>query len=246
MTRTAWFDAPLPRVIAHRGLATRAAQNGMAAFRVALEAGATHLETDARATSDGHAVLAHDAELLGMGPVSALPLTALREQHPDVVTLQAALEEFPHACFNLDVKSVDAVFPVVQALRGSEHRVLLASFSDRRRLAATRGLERPVATSASGRGVVQLLVGLRLRQSFLVRRALTGIDAMQLPDRALRSPALARAVVAACHAHGVEVHVWTVNDPQRMQELIALGADGIITDRCDLAVAALRHDPGPV
>ncbi len=244
MTRTAWFDAPLPRVIAHRGLATQAAQNGLAAFRAALDAGATHLETDARATCDGHAVLAHDPELPGTGPVASLTLTALRAQHPDVVTLQAALEEFPRARFNLDVKSADAVLPVVETLRGSEDRVLLASFSDRRRLASTRGVDRSVATSASGRGVVQLLAGLRLRQPFLVRRALAGIDAVQLPDRALRSPALVRAVVVACHAQGVEVHVWTVNEPRRMRELVALGADGIITDRCDLAAEALLSDPG--
>lgn len=242
MTRTAWFDGPLPRIIAHRGLATDAPQNGPAAFRAALEAGATHLETDARATSDGHAVLVHDPATKDTGKVARLSLVELTERHPDIVTLGAALEAFPQACFNLDVKSADAVRPVAQALRDAEGRVLVASFSHRRRLATAGALDRPVATSASGRGVVQLLSGVRLRQPRLVRRALSGVDAVQLPDRLMRSATAASALVEACHELGVEVHVWTVNDPERMRVLVRLGADGIITDRCDLAAEALRSD----
>jgi glycerophosphoryl diester phosphodiesterase len=38
------------------------------------------------------------------------------------------------------------------------------------------------------------------------------------------------ASVAAAHGLGVEVHVWTINEVDQMKELLALGADGIITD----------------
>jgi glycerophosphoryl diester phosphodiesterase len=34
--------------------------------------------------------------------------------------------------------------------------------------------------------------------------------------------------------------VWTVNDPRIMQRLVALGVDGIVTDRPDLAVGAIK------
>jgi glycerophosphoryl diester phosphodiesterase len=43
------------------------------------------------------------------------------------------------------------------------------------------------------------------------------------------------------HASGVEVHVWTVNDPARMRELLLLGVDGIVTDRADLALQVVRE-----
>ena len=46
-------------------------------------------------------------------------------------------------------------------------------------------------------------------------------------------------MIRRLHAAGVEIHVWTVNDPTRMAELLDLGIDGIVTDRADLALAVV-------
>ena len=46
-------------------------------------------------------------------------------------------------------------------------------------------------------------------------------------------------LISAAHRHGVEVHVWTVNDPDEMRRLVALGVDGIVTDRADVALEVL-------
>ncbi len=73
-----------------------------------------------------------------------------------------------------------------------------------------------------------------------VRRALAGLDALQIPERQGRIRVLTPRLVAAAHANGVEVHVWTVNDADRMRELTAMGVDGVVTDRTDLALATLR------
>ena len=62
---------------------------------------------------------------------------------------------------------------------------------------------------------------------------------MQIPERHGALRVLSPRLIDAAHRHGVEVHVWTVNDPERMTELVQAGVDGIITDRADVALAAL-------
>ena len=64
---------------------------------------------------------------------------------------------------------------------------------------------------------------------------------MQVPEKAAGIAATHPAVIRAFHAAGVEVHVWTINDPGRMRELLALGVDGIITDRADVALAVVAE-----
>ena len=46
--------------------------------------------------------------------------------------------------------------------------------------------------------------------------------------------------IAAVRAAGLEIHYWTINEPEEMKRLIGLGAQGIVTDRTDLAVKTLR------
>jgi glycerophosphoryl diester phosphodiesterase len=46
-------------------------------------------------------------------------------------------------------------------------------------------------------------------------------------------------LITAAHDRGLQVHVWTVNHPDEMAELLDLGVDGIITDRPDLLKAVL-------
>ena len=240
MSRTAWFDPPLPRILAHRGLALEAPQNSVEAFRAALTAGATHLETDVRASADGVAVLVHDAELTDGTPVDRLPLAALRRRLPSVATLDEALAALPAGRFNIDVKAGAAVAPTVAALRRADAtaRVLLTSFSLLRRRAAVRRL-RGIATSGSAAEVLAALLAARLGQGAL-RRALAGLDALQVPPYAAGIDLGAPPFLGAAHAAAVEVHIWVIDEPARMRSLVAAGVDGIVTDRSDLAAAALR------
>jgi glycerophosphoryl diester phosphodiesterase len=45
--------------------------------------------------------------------------------------------------------------------------------------------------------------------------------------------------VAWCHARSLRVNAWTVNEPAEMRRLVALGVDGIITDRPDVLAGVL-------
>lgn len=59
-----------------------------------------------------------------------------------------------------------------------------------------------------------------------------GFDALNL-----RRNFVDEAAVTTVHDLGLELNVWTVNDPARMEELVALGVDSIITDEPDLYAA---------
>ena len=45
--------------------------------------------------------------------------------------------------------------------------------------------------------------------------------------------------VRRAHDAGLAVNVWTINDPERMSELLAMGVDGLITDVPDVARAVI-------
>ncbi|HYD58016.1 MAG TPA: glycerophosphodiester phosphodiesterase, partial [Burkholderiales bacterium] len=51
---------------------------------------------------------------------------------------------------------------------------------------------------------------------------------------------LTPAALQEAHALGLKVLVWTVNDPAVMERMLALGIDGLITDRPDLAIPLLK------
>lgn len=242
MVRTAYFAGPLPRILAHRGLTAAAPENSLFAFRDALRLPGIVLETDARATADGVAVLVHDAHPAGWAaPVSRTVLADVMDDHPGVTTLTAALTSFPDARFNIDVKDRRAALPVAAAIRSAaaEQRVLITSFRDSRRRATLRRLP-PVATSASGERIALALAGLRLRSRRILRAALSGMDAVQIPERLAGQDLTETAVIDLLHSAGVEVHFWVVNDAGRMRELVRRGADGIVTDVPDLALTVLR------
>lgn len=239
-----FFAPPLPRIFAHRGLAIGAPENTLLAFRKALDAGATHIETDVHATRDGVAVISHDPDLARLVGRSArieqFTMAELRRirlgDDQSFVSLHDALDGFPDVLFNVDVKSARAVLPTTQAIMQTRavDRVLITSFSRGRRRATVDRLP-GVASSASSDQVLRVVAAARLGLTWLVRRLTRDFDALQIPERYRIFRLVTPRVVRAMHACGVEVHVWTVNDPVDMSRLLKMGVDGLITDRCDLA-----------
>ncbi|CAN5255112.1 hypothetical protein BH09ACT1_BH09ACT1_25780 [soil metagenome] len=98
-----------------------------------------------------------------------------------------------------------------------------------------------VATSASAGLVFLALVGAKLGIRPLVRFALRSVDAVQVPERALRLRITTPRMVHAFHQAGVEVHVWTINDAADVRRLVALGVDGVVTDRTDIAARVVSE-----
>ena len=244
-----FFAGPLPRILAHRGLATDAPENTLLAFLSALAIGVTHLETDVHASADGVAVLSHDPDLARTagiaGRIDELDFDELNRVdlgHAQTLpSLEEALNAFPEARFNLDLKSDAAVGPAVAAILRTHavHRVLVTSFDNRRRLRAVQALP-GVATSASAVPFAGALLAVKLGLVPLARRVLRDVQAVQVPERLRGVRVISPRTVRLLKAAGVELHVWTINEPAHMRRLLDLGVDGLVTDRADLAREVVR------
>jgi glycerophosphoryl diester phosphodiesterase len=115
---------------------------------------------------------------------------------------------------------------------------LVTSFSDRRRRAVLKLLNRPVASSAGVVSVAlftvlgRVLPGPVFRK--VMRRVLHDVQALQVPARRGAIKVVTPGFVRRAHALGLMVHVWTINEPAEMRRLLQLGVDGLVTDRADL------------
>jgi glycerophosphoryl diester phosphodiesterase len=127
--------------------------------------------------------------------------------------------------------------PTVAAIRrtATGSRVLLTSFSDARRRRAGQ-LVVDAVSSAGRAGVIRALLAAPFGRGTLTR-AVCGASALQVPERVGPVRIVTRSFVGRAHRAGLEVHVWTVNDPADMTRLLDLGVDGLVTDRADLALA---------
>ncbi|GAA1693808.1 glycerophosphodiester phosphodiesterase [Microbacterium sediminicola] len=249
MTHPYFQDAPSPRILAHRGLSVgqEILENSYAAVAAARDAGALYVESDCHLTVDGEVVLFHDSDLRrvtgdprAVAEVTAAELARLMAGRGELITLRDALRDFPRTRFNLDVKAPAAAVPVGTLVAPHAERVLLTSFSDARRhaaLAAAHKAGGSPATSGGRETIVKLLAGIAVRSDRLVRSALAGIDALQLPERRGAVRIVTPRLLHVARMLSVEVHVWTVNDAAEMRRLVALGVAGIVTDRADLALA---------
>ncbi len=250
------------RVIAfaHRGGAyhpeIEGLENTLVAFEHAVDLGYRYLETDVHLTADRVLLAFHDRVLDrvtdSVGEVAHLTLEQVRRARVGgreaVPTLVELLDAFPDARFNIDLKSegaVDALAALI-AERGDWDRVLVGSFSAARLRRFRRITHGRVPTSAHpleaaafallpGR-VADRLTGGRVA-AVLVPHGRT----LRLAGRRTTVPVVTSGFVRRAHAAGKHVHVWTIDDPEEMRELLATGVDGLFTDRTDLLREVLEE-----
>ncbi|MET9846214.1 glycerophosphodiester phosphodiesterase [Streptomyces ossamyceticus] len=234
-----YLDHPGPIAFAHRGGAADGLENTTAQFRRAVESGYRYIETDVHATLDGKLVAFHDATLDrvtdGSGRIADLPWKEVGHARvagvEPVPLFEELLETFPDVRWNVDVKAESALHPLLNLIARTDtwDRVCVGSFSEPRVARAQRLAGPRLATSYGTGGVL----GLRLRSWGIPAPLRRSAIAAQVPESQSGVPVVDHRFVRAAHARGLQVHVWTVNEPQRMHRLLDLGVDGIMTDHID-------------
>jgi len=258
-----YLDGPRPRLFAHRGGSGVAPENTLEAFSLGLAAGAERFELDVHATADGEVVVLHDPTVDrttdGTGEVRSLRLSAVerldagyrfadadgkfpfRGRAVRIPTLASLLEAFPGVPLNIEIKQrepaiEDAVLAVLDRFDARRQVVLAAE--DAAIMARIRAAAPDVATSYSAEDVAEL-VGLLSGPGVAGYRP-PGI-ALQIPPAFGDIQLVTSESVAAAHALGLEVHVWTIDEPAEMERLLALGVDGLMTDYPARAMEVLRR-----
>lgn len=253
-------DGPL--LFAHRGGAQLAPENTQQAFDLGLELGADVIETDVRISADHNILVIHDATVNrttnGSGKVVDLTLDQLksldagyhsvsvngmkyRNQGIQLLTLGELLQRYPTTPINIDIKdnSLTAARLVANCItqQNREHDTLVCSFHPRV-LAAFRKIAPTVKTAAS-----QIEVGqLYLRHMCTPNRVgLAPYASVQVPLSYRSIPLGTARFVRYVHQLEKNICFWTINDSETIERLLLIGADGIVTDRPDLAIDVFRR-----
>jgi glycerophosphoryl diester phosphodiesterase len=249
--QTEIFDPPRPRVIGHRGCAGTHPENTMPSFRAALDARVPYIELDIHATLDGVVVVSHDANLdrtcgvdrpireMTWDQLAKLDAAAcftidgrafpFRGRGARIPRLDEVLSACPRTRFLIEVKQSDpsvitAMLAIVDDLK-ARRRVMVVSelqppLDEIRRVAGE------LPTNLSYGEVADLLQAMAAKREDYSPPG----DALQVPPIYEGWKLVTPESIDFAHRHGLEVHVWTVNEEHEMRELLDMGVDGIISD----------------
>jgi glycerophosphoryl diester phosphodiesterase len=250
-----FFSAAKPRVIGHRGAAGVAPENTLAAFERGVADGADIVELDVHLSQDCEVVIIHDDTVErttdGHGEIRRMNLAEIKkfdagcrfvDEHGAhayrgkgvvIPTLDQLFARLPAIKAIVEIKQGDPpmVKEVVNLVHraGKENDVLLATEHDdiMREIRAELGDDRAPATGFC-HGEVAAFIG------WLTSGGGAGYRpagrALQVPPEAEGVKLVTAETLATAHALGLEIFVWTINEVAEMKRLLALGADGIITD----------------
>lgn len=219
--------------IGHRGACGHAPENTLASIRKALELGVDALEFDVRRCQSGELVLVHDATLErttnGSGFVHEKTLAELKKldagSGETIPTLVEALDEISRRCTVLiELKDEASTAPVADIIRECVNKgwqwdeLVVVSF-DHVQLQALRMIEPRIQVGAN-------IVGVPVDLAAFAQRC--GAVTLNAGHEHLPS-----ALVKDAQAKGIKVFAWTVNKPEEIEHMRALGVDGIISNYPD-------------
>lgn len=233
---------------AHRGGAGNGPENTMRAFQGAVDLGYRYVETDVHATRDGVLLAFHDDQLDRVtdqvGVIAEMDFAEVSRARVGGVEPIPRLEElllaWPDLRVNIDPKRDNAVGPLVRVLRdcGAVERVCVTSFSGARAAAARAALGPRLCTGLGPGDTARLRFSSWSGPLAFLWGGFEG-GCAQIPLKQYGIRLVDRAFVDRAHTMGLQVHVWTIDDPSEMKRLADLGVDGLMTDQPAVLKAVL-------
>ncbi|HJN93968.1 MAG TPA: glycerophosphodiester phosphodiesterase [Dehalococcoidia bacterium] len=222
------IDSPAPMVIAHRATMGHAPENTLRGLRAGLAMGVDGIEIDVQLSADGVAVLMHDTELDrttdGRGPVASQPWASLQSldagDGEHVPSLAEALDIVGRqATLIIEVKtgpgqiSDDLVSAVAREVRQRDltRHAWLWSF-DAALLQAMSAIARDIPIAHLCRAPTD--------------EVLARVATLRLDGVSMHGSQVTAENVATLRAKQLQVFAWTVNEPEHLARLAALGSRG--------------------
>ena len=229
----------------HRGARGEAPENTLPSFRQALNAGVTRMELDLHLSSDRELIVIHDPTLKRTTGLRG-KVAQHTAEHLTQIDARLGLPGWPTPCPIPTLRQLFQSFPEIEHYQlevksGSitQSRIVLNAISA---LVEEFGLGDRVVVTSGSRTLLKvaknagfgLPTGLVEEYGLLdpLRSALRYGCQFLVLNWKLCSPERIRSA----QRHGLHVSVWTVNDPELMRKLVAMGVDSIITDVPHLAV----------
>ncbi|MDV7143703.1 glycerophosphodiester phosphodiesterase family protein [Tropicimonas sp. TH_r6] len=237
-------------VIAHRGAAGARPENTMSAFALAIEDAADWIELDVQESAEGEVIVAHDSDFMKLAgdPLKVWDATAETLAGIDIGSWFApdyAAERVPLLSEVLEMAR-DTGSGVLIELKYYGHDEKLEQRVAE--VVEAAGMEDQVQLMSLKYEAVQKMKALRPDWSvgLLASAALGRPWELEADFLAMNKELVTHRLVRSTQEAGKQVHVWTVNDPLAMSEMLSLGVNGLITDEPALAreVIAQRADLG--
>ncbi|HEX5456581.1 MAG TPA: glycerophosphodiester phosphodiesterase family protein [Candidatus Saccharimonadales bacterium] len=242
-----------PHLFAHRGgnAAEGAYENTAKAFKSAVRLGYKFIETDVIVTRDNQVLCYHGAHnwytkrhsgLELRRKVQKLTYAQVRAQKlPDgqeIPKLEDILRAYPKVLFSIDVKTREAIGPLVKLIKrlGAEDRVIITSFSLYRSLKANqllRGHDRQASLCLSRVSAKALSP---INSLFIRYIRLLGVRYLQISYTRIN-----KRLIRLAHKNNIYVYAWTVNNQKAMKKMVKLGVDGIMSDESELLLKTVKN-----
>ena len=233
-----------PLIIAHRGGAEEFTENTIGAFTRAMSIGADGIETDLRMTRDGVVVVYHDDKF---GRVEGLPKSGSAKLISDLTYAELTAKPLPPVGADKGGQRVPTLRELLQVSGGLLNIELKrnARFAElvEQVMAALKdyqGLERveleapDLVTAKKLRAALGPQLRLHINpgydESVPYEIALKRTLEFKPHSISVSYKKLSREIIELAHKAGVEVWVWTVDDPDIAQAMMILGVDAIKTD----------------
>lgn len=259
-----------PIILAHRGGSALAPECSPSAFANAAKLGVHGFEIDLRLTKDEEIIVFHDeytdritdlvgrvadytlAELkeadLGYHFIDLNGEYAYRGSGEKILTLGELLDQYPQMLINMDIKDGPQTYEgslmpskLWRLLEEKQafQRVVVTSFYDEQIDRFNLYAQNSVALGAGEKEVKKAYTAFTSQFKHLYHPK---ADVFQIPVKSSVFPLDTPNFISFLNSLNIPVHYWTIDDPEIMKKLIQNGAKGIITDRPDLAIEAMKLD----